>query len=884
LERLVIYRAKIFYALYMQYLVIGFANHQSNQSNNQFMKLLLLAVTLTLGVWCYAGPDDPADKIGTISGTVIDQELQQPMPFVTVSVQNEAGDIITGGITSDNGTFEIKDLPSGKAMLSIQYIGYKTYTTPIEITRKNRKVDLGTIALEVEAQGLDEVTVVGERSTIEQRADRKVINIGKDLTTAGPTAADIMNNLPSVNVDQQTGSLSLRGNQNVQVMVDGKFTNVPVAQLLRQIPSTSIKQIELITNPSAKYNPEGMSGIINIVLHKNATVGFNGNANFGFTYQDEPKYNTGLDLNYRNGKFNIYGNWGGNYSRNRNYGDIFRPDDNIQQDFEFLDDSNSNLFKAGVDVYINDKNTVSFFTTQNIFNGGTDGTTEIQFFDNTDLNQLQLFSNDTDNNSQQYNFDYKLDFAKEGHNIELEVDYNQFENDEDADFDFEGFSLIEDYEDFVRTERDRTTINLDYTNPLSENSKIEVGGQARLFNSEIGRTSNQQVVNPFNPSLDPDTFIISPTTDFDYTRDIYSLYVNYNQKFGKFSVQLGARFESVDVTADTREDFADGIVTGDLSNITTDPSVDVSAQGNSVFRNFDNDYTQLYPSAFVTYNPSEKNSYQVSYSRRVDRPGIGQVNPIREFSTPLISSFGNASLEPQFTNSIEANYTRNFEKGSITGGVFFRAIEDEINRAVFVDRLDLTRVILTHENFDDTEAYGIEISGNYRPFKWWNFNASFDLFTQTQTGITERLANAGNNPTINDIITETVEVDNTAWNLRVINNFKATKNLTFTAFVFYRGSNRNLQFDVDPMFFTNIGARYTFLDRKLTASVNYNDIFNTMKFQFDGQRPFRQVGEFNWESNTIFAGLSYRFGGGKYRAKSRKRRDNDEKQGSGGIF
>ena len=849
-------------------------------------KLLSLVLAMAISLWSYGAtdPEDPADKIGTITGIVIDKELQEPLPFVTVSIKNEAGEIVTGGITSENGTFEIKDVPSGKATVAIQFVGYKTYSAPIEVSRSNRRIDLGQIALEVEAQGLDEVTVVGERSTIEQRVDRKVINIGKDLTTAGPTAADIMNNLPSVNVDQQTGNLSLRGNQNVQVMVDGKFTNVPVAQLLRQIPSTSIKQIELITNPSAKYNPEGMSGIVNIVLHKNVTIGFNGNANFGFTYQDEPKYNTGLDLNYRNGKFNIYGNWGGNYSRNRNYGDIFRPDDNIQQDFEFLDDSNSNLFKAGIDVYIDEKNTVSFFTTQNIFNGGTDGTTQISFFNDTSLNQLQLFTNDRDNRSQQYNFDYKLDFAKEGHNIELEVDYNDFENDEAADFRFQGFSLTPDYQDFVRTERNRTTINLDYTNPLSENAKIELGGQIRLFNSEIGRTSNQLVVNPFDPSLDPSTFINSPTTDFDYARDIYSLYANYNRKFGKFAVQVGARFESVQVTADTREDFTAGVVTTDLSNIATNENVTVTVDGNSVLRSFDNDYTQVYPSAFVTYNPSEKNQYQLSYSRRIDRPGIGQVNPIREFATPLISSFGNTSLQPQFTNSIEANYTRSFEKGSITGGVFFRAIEDEINRAVFVDRLDLTRVILTHENFDDTEAYGIEISGNYRPYKWWNFNASFDLFTQTQTGITESLDNAGNNPTIDDIITERVEVDNTAWNFRLINNFKATKDLTFTAFIFYRGGNRNLQFEIEPIFFTNIGARYTFLNRKMTASLNYNDIFNTMKFQFDGQRPFTQTGEFNWESNTIFAGLSYRFGGGKYRAKSRKRRDNDEKQGSGGIF
>jgi len=193
-------------------------------------------------------------------------------------------------------------------------------------------------------------------------------------------------------------------------------------------------------------------------------------------------------------------------------------------------------------------------------------------------------------------------------------------------------------------------------------------------------------------------------------------------------------------------------------------------------------------------------------------------------------------------------------------------------------------VILTYDNFDNTSAYGVELSSNYRPTNWWSLNTSFDLYSQIQKGITESLNNPGNNPTIDDIIQETVEVDNIAWNFRMFNNFKATKNLNLSVFGFYRGSSKGLQFEIDPMYFVNIGARYSLWEGKGTFSINYNDIFDTMKFAFDGQRPFTQIGEFNWESNTVFVGLSYRFGGGKYRAKSRKTRDNDEKSGSGGLF
>ena len=848
------------------------------------MRQLILAVILLWSTVTFAKTSDPVDNIGSISGKVIDQILKEPLPFVTISIKDEQGKIITGGITDDDGNFLISDIPEGSNTVDIQYIGYKLYSARIEISRKNRKIDLGTISLEEEAQGLEEITLVAERTTIEQRVDRKIINVGKDLTTAGPTAGDIMNNLPSVSVDQQSGALSLRGNQNVRVMVDGKLSNVPVDQLLKQIPSTSIKQIELITNPSAKYNPEGMSGIINIILHKNANIGFNVNVNTAFTYQDNPKWNTGIDLNYRNGKVNLYSSWGGNFNKNDNFGFLDRDEAQIFQDFNILDDSNSNLYKVGLDYYINDKNTLSVFTNQNTFKGYVNGDVVVDFpMDASDV--IQIFDQRSDNLSSQYNLDYKLDFAKEGHNIELEIDHNIFDAEEKGAFLFEGQNTAQDYKDLVDTARRRTTINLDYVNPVSETLKLELGAQARLFNSEIGRSSNQLVINPFNLSTDPDTFINSPTTAFDYTRDIYSLYASVNKTWEKWSAQVGLRFESVNVNANTRETFESNVVTHDLSNFNTDSDITVYRDGDSVVRDFGNDYTEVYPSAFLTYNPSEKNQYQFSYSRRVDRPGIGQVNPIREFSTPLISAFGNTSLVPQFTNSLEINYTRRLDKGSITGGIFYRSVHDLINQALLYNRTDpnLNSLIFTHDNFDDTSSYGFELSTNYKFTDWWSVNASFDIFSQTQKSFAETIDATIESPSVTDISSNNFEVDNVVWNFRVFNNFKATKDLTFSAFVLYRGPNENIQFDVDAMFMTNIGARYNFWKGKATASINYNDIFNTMKFQGTGVRPFNQRIQFNWESNTINLGLSMRFGGNKYSAKSRKNRDKDEKEG-GGIF
>ncbi len=758
--------------------------------------------------------------IGSLKGKVIDQNLKQPIPYATIVINDGANKIVSGGITTENGDFLITDIPKGTYTLKVQFIGYTTHSQSIEISRKNKDIDIGTITLAEEATSLDDVTIVAERTTIEQKIDRKVINVGKDLTTTGGTAAEIMNNIPSVNVDQD-GNIALRGNQNVRILIDGKPTNISAAQLLKQIPSTSIKKIELITNPSAKYNPEGMSGIINIVLHKNSSIGFNGNINLGVNFDKNARFNNSIDLNYRSGKVNLYGNYGANITKNLNAGFVLREDENYLTNFSFLDNNKSHLFKVGLDYFINDNNTVSIYTNQNLFDGLTKGTTDIIFLNNDENDLTQDLISDSDNLGSTYNFDYKHDFKKEGHNIELEIDYNVFDSDSDDDFNFiGGDGSLANYNDLIDNERKNTTINLDYVNPLTEKTKLEVGYETRLR-----RTDNDYQSTLF------------PNSEYSYDRDIHSVYATYGKNFEKWSYQLGARFESYNVEA---------VFNGE--------------------KIFEDDILTVYPSGYLTYTPEEKNSYQLSYSRRIDRPGLNQVNPIREWSTPRIISIGNPALDPQFTNSIEANYTRKLEKGSITGGVFYRIINDEINQTL-VENPDVEEgQILTFDNFDNNSAYGIELSSNYKVTSFWSFNASFDLYGQTQKGIVEGISR---------------EVDAVIYNFRINNSFKATKNLTFQLFGFYRGNQEGVQFKTKPFYFINTGARYNFMKGKGTASINFNDIFNTMRFRFSGDTPFQQSGRFQGETQTVYLGLSYRFGSGKNRKVSRKRRDANEKSGGG---
>ena len=774
-------------------------------------------------------------KPGVVSGKVIDKITHEPLPYVNIIIKDARQKIITGGITNEAGKFTLRNIPFGKNILEVQFIGYTIFTKVININKQNKNIKIGTISLEEDSTTLDEVEVRAETSTVTQKIDRKVINVGKDLTSAGATASELLNNVQSVSVDSQTGNISLRGNENIKVLVDGKPTNVPASQLLKQLPSSSIKSVELITNPSAKYNPEGMSGIINIILNKNANLGFNGSLNTGIEAGHYVRYNSSTNMNYKTGKINFFGNYGLNVGKRYTFGFINRTGINYQ-DINFINDNESHLFKIGADLYLDDKNTLSFYTTQNWFKSNSNGSVKIT--DSSEIiTNISPNSQLSDSKNQTYNLNYKHDFDTEGHNIEFEA---TFSKNKTPQF-FLNNDLIQtndgslNYFNDIFNDRSNTLVNLDYTNPISKNGKLELGIEYRANNSYNTNITNQTGFN---------------NSSFSYDRKIYSGCINYGHQLGKLSVQLGSRIEQFNIKGIFKQEIL----------------------GNETITD---DIFTIYPSAFFTYNPSDENQFQLSYNKRVDRPNIQQVNPIREWSTALITSIGNAQLLPQFTNSIEFNYTRKIKGGSITIGSFYRNINDVISRATFKDTSDPSNVrqILTYQNFDDTNSYGLELSSNYKITKWWRTNASMDIYAQTQFGTND----------LNNQNAPILEVKNQVFNARINNHFKATKNMSFQLFAMYRGSFENIQWKVSPMRMVNFGANYSILKGKGSLTFRVNDIFNTMRFQFQSETPFTQNGRFNWESRNTYIGFNYRFGGGKNRAKERRKRDHNEK-GSGGFM
>ncbi|GAA3658409.1 outer membrane beta-barrel family protein [Flavivirga jejuensis] len=759
-------------------------------------------------------------KIGVVQGTIIDKSGKEPVVFATVIIKNKKDKkILTGGMTDSKGNFKVRDLPEGEFILEIQFIGYKTETKEFLISSGNKRLNFGIISIEESIQELDTVKIVLEKSTIEQRVDRKVINVGKDLMTAGASASEIMNNIPSVTVDSQSGNLSFRGNDNVRVMIDGKPSNLNTAQLLKQIPSTAIKKIELITSPSAKYNPEGMSGIINIVLHKNNKSGLNGKFNSGLIKRANTIFNNFAALNYRGEKINVYGNYSNNIGKNLFSSVISKEIDNSTQFSALSFGNNNHLYKIGLDYYINDKKAVSIYTNQTVASRENTMLADIIYNLNDQPNSELDFNNNITSFIGSYNFIYKQEFDKEGHTLDIEADYNALDNEEDA---ANIFSLKEDFNEFIKDKRTTTIINLDYSNPLSKTSKLELGAEYRMR-----RTTNKYL---------NDNVLLN--SEYNNDRDILSAYGIYSKDLDKWFYQLGIRIEQYE------EDT--------YLNKENQPHID-----------FSNEIFNLFPSGALRYNPNDKNSYRLNVSRRVDRPRLDQLNPIRQFANLRFRLIGNPYLKLQFTNSIELNYIKQIKKGSINTNVFYRKTKNEIARNVFLDPNDSSgdEYIISYLNYDANNSFGLEMSLNYKPVSWWNFNAGFDLYSTKIQG------------TIDD---ELFEGDRTVFNFRFNSNVNITKSLTLSAFMLYQGPDQRLQSKKGEVYFVNLGLSQTFLNKNATANLNFNNLFRSLNFDLETHEALGVYGRFKGESNFVSMNFSYRFGNRKNKGVSRKKRDKKE--------
>ena len=606
------------------------------------------------------------------------------------------------------------------------------------------------------------------------------------------------------------------------------------SQLLKQTPSTLIKQIEIITSPSAKYNPEGMSGIINFILKKNTNTGFNGNVLVGLEHSKNTRTSKSLDLNYHIGSVNFFGSYSSNLGKYQTLQLLERTDKFLTQNFDFLYDYHDHTFRLGMDVSIDKQNTLSIHTFQTISDNSLRNNANIQ------LDSGQLVTPNLSQYSmseRMYNIDYKHDLKTNG-SIEVEVNYSIDKNPETSinTFPEDNENKLYDYVNAIDDTSKSWLVNIDFEKKIVDSIQLELGLEYRsqlLHNSIV---TNQEIEVGTPPMI-----VQRGNTEFDYDRFIYSGYFNLKKDFKKISLQAGVRFEQYNVL-------------GTFSNTQQIKDIPYSDKAFNI-----------YPSAFVTYAISEKDDLQLTYHRRVERPSFIQITPIQEWVSPLTTSQGNQKLSLQLTNSFEMNYNRSFSKGSVNFGTFYRKLSNRIGRIIQKDELDADKQVISYGNYDFAENYGVEFSLKYKIVKWWNIFSSTETYIQQSEGI------------INDQI-EVVE--NTYSKTIFRNNFKVTDWFEIQLMVNHRGRRKNIQFEVEPYTTVDIGASVTILNDKATISIRGSDVFNALDFRYASNNPFPQKGFYDLEYDQIYVGFSYAFGTSEVKKRSRRQRDNNESSGS----
>ncbi len=804
-----------------------------------------------------------APKIGAITGSVIDAATKQPVEFASVQIVRARDSSIVGGALTDKmGKFSVEQLPFGKFQVKIDFVGYKQYTrTELVLVKPpdNIRTDLGEISIGASQNSLDAVVVTAERAQFVNTLDKKVFTVGKDIVNLGASASELLNNVPSVTVDID-GGVALRGNANVTILVDGKQSALMgsnKADILRQLPANSIESIEVITSPSAKYDPEGVSGIINIVLKKDKQRGFNGQVQLGIG--TNAKYNGSISLNYRTPKYNLFGNYG--YRNDRRYfngafqRDIFEPtatnlrfaDNNIS---DGIAKNLSHNVRVGMDIYLNKTNTLGWsagantgarlrdeLTQYNNYNG------ERQLYNYTERTNVQ----NNLNTSYDANVNYKKQFAKPKQDLTADVTYSQNISDESGNF-TPRITLVRgvpaniqnEEKQFILTDFRILTVQTDYTHPFSDGGKLEAG--AKVTNRNI----NTDLKFYFGDILS------NRTNSFNYDEKIgaaYATYTNTLPFFNKIGYQVGLRNEYT-------------MVKGTLANSSIDP--------------FTNQYFGLFPSGNLGYHLTENSELRASFSRRIRRPSQEEVNPFPDYDSPVVLRKGNPALSPEFTNAYELSYLKNWKKHSLSLTAYFRRTENQIQRLISIDTVQqITNVTFTNNKYRDN--YGLEAIAKNEILKWWTLTSTLNAY-QSQVNTSAASGNISNS--------------GFAYSARVQSNMTLPAALTLQL-----TGNYNSPFILPQGYFIgmnslDIGIKKDFMKGLLNVALSVSDVFDTQRFEvhtrgynFDAQLVpnsyFTQDALRKRETRVVTLNATYRFGNMK--AENRTRRRAQEGEGGGGM-
>jgi outer membrane cobalamin receptor len=736
-------------------------------------------------------------KEGIIKGKVQEVVSNQFVEYSTIGLfSHRDSTLITGTISDQNGDFILNELPYGFFYIEVSFIGYKKVRlSRIRITPNSKIVDLGIIKLEPSYTSLEEVQVTADKPLIEYKIDRKVITVSEDISSSGGTAVDALENTPSIQTDIE-GNVTLRGSSNFKVLVDNKPSVLDGSDALQQIPASTIQSIEIITNPSAKYDPDGMAGIINVIMKKQKQSGFGGIFNVSVGLRE--KYRIDFLLNVRKNNINIYG--GINYDNRKFSGTGIMDRESYYQDtvYYVLSDGERDFrrrgieYKGGIDYYINEKHTISL--SGNAGDRDFSRSRTSQYHEYTNPQSVDQWYNSKDEFSVDFNYyglnlDYLIKFNEPGHELLSSIYYRSRQGINKDNMEEDTASVIETGTLRQRSTQDEQSTELrfktDYTRQLSDNGKFEAGYQSRLDFKNADFIFEDYDYDQ-NEWLGNDEF----TNEIEVYRNIQNIYGLFSNKFAGFDYQLGLRMEYTDRT---------------INQITTDEK-----------------YTFNRLMLFSTLHLSRqfKNDQQLllSYSRRIRRPRHWFLNPFARYIDRLNMRVGNPDLEPELTDSYELNYQKQFGKSFIAIETYYRQTNDKITRIRMQDTTGSENVLIhTIDNVSRDYSVGVELMANLQLFKWWNLNTSTNFFNYRIEG---------------EIVNEDVSQMKNTWNVRMNSTFKFEWGSRIQLTGFYAGPSVTAQGERDAFYHMNAAVRQDFMNRKASLTLQVRDIFQTRKFSF----------------------------------------------------
>ncbi|MEX0361956.1 MAG: TonB-dependent receptor [Allomuricauda sp.] len=793
-----------------------------------------------------------------ITGKVIDKDSGQPLEYATFVLQEvDDPSKVTGGITDDHGSFQLKVIP-GKYNVRVEFISFNTYS--LNNQSYYAPTDLGSIALEPDVAQLENVEVIGEKTTVEIRLDKKVYNIGKDITTSGGNVSDALNNIPSVAVDVE-GAISLRGNDNVRILINGKpsaLAGFGSTDALRQLPADAIEKVEVITSPSARYDAEGTAGILNIVLKKEKTLGMNGSINGTIGYPFNARATTNFNL--RTDKFNIF-NTLGYFHRESPGGGLFDNTyseglyDRIIENRDISRNDDGFNLNLGMEYFLNQKSSVtgSFFYRISDENDLTENNNQRFTGYNMESQTFRSENQGEDDNSFQVSFNYTNNINKNGHKLTADFQYSY--DDESILTEINEDRVVPTNallarENIIESEtQDDVLAQIDYVLPMGE-AQFEAG-----YRGNFEKETNDYQLDTLNQNTGNFEINRDLTNIFTYHENVNALYTQYGNKFGKFSFLLGLRLENTQMK---------GSVDSDIDSQALEQML-----GVDVDLNFDKNYLGLFPTLNLILEISEAENVSLGYNRRINRPRGWFINPFPSRSSRTNVFQGNPDLDPAFSNAFDLGYLKRWGKLTFTSSIYYQRetnsfdrVQEETGEATS-DGIRIIRSIPI--NLSTNERMGAEAGTIYNPAKWLRLNSSFNFFRFNSEG---RFNNVD------------YGAQNTSWFARFSSKFTLPTKIDLQVNSFYMGPRKNAQTASKGIYSMNLAMSKDLFKDNATISANVSDVFNSRRRKsFTETAFFTSDSEFQWRKRQLYLSLIYRFNQPKERRQGNNQRSNGEDEG-----